>query len=39
VWIQSGTQQLPRGYLVIARVPGAAMWQSGAFVGIVEFRR
>lgn len=39
VWIQSGTEQRLRGYHVIARVPGVAMWQSGGFVGIVEFRR
>ncbi|HEV3168918.1 MAG TPA: hypothetical protein VGZ32_01190 [Actinocrinis sp.] len=39
VWIQTGTEQPPRGYRVIARVPGAAMWQSGDFVGIVELRR
>jgi hypothetical protein len=39
VWILSGTEESPGGYRVIARVPGVAMWQSGDFVGIVEFRR
>ena len=38
VWIRSGSESPQPGYRFIARVPGAAMWQEGGFVGIVEFR-
>ena len=38
VWIRSGTEAPQPGYRFIAKVPGVAMWQEGAFVGIVELR-